>query len=242
MLASTSEEDINTYFLLYAMNKFLVIVLVSIISITNIHAQKHEYYDTKHEVGVTVGVDALSQVVSAIADFTSILVSAAATTAVTGGYYTGHYSYGDKSFSPAISVEYYYHVNNIIGLGGFLGYNSLKRDMYAEWTNNSDGTHRKELTGKASRYNVSLIPGAKFDWVRKKHFGFYSKFALGVTLMFEKQKDDDSKGTDYKDTVVIPNGQLSLVGLEAGSIHLRGYMELGFGEQGLLLAGVKYKF
>ena len=126
------------------MKRFIAMFLVSIIAIANVHAQKHEYYDTKHEVGVTIGVDALSQVVSAIADFTQIFVSATVTSVATGGLYTGYYTYGDKSFSPAISVEYYYHVNKIVGLGGFLGYNSLKRDMYAEWTNNSDGTHHKE--------------------------------------------------------------------------------------------------
>jgi hypothetical protein len=32
------------------------------------------------------------------------------------------------------------------------------------------------------------------------------------------------------------------LGLEAGSQHLRGYVELGVGEQGVMLAGVRYRF
>ena len=36
--------------------------------------------------------------------------------------------------------------------------------------------------------------------------------------------------------------QASLLGAEVGSQNLRGFFELGVGEQGIILAGIKYKF
>ena len=36
--------------------------------------------------------------------------------------------------------------------------------------------------------------------------------------------------------------QASLLGIEAGSPTIRAFTELGTGEQGIILAGVRYKF
>ena len=38
------------------------------------------------------------------------------------------------------------------------------------------------------------------------------------------------------------NFQASLLGIEAGSEKIRGFAELGAGEQGIILAGLRYKF
>lgn len=62
---------------------------------------------------------------------------------------------------------------------------------------------------------------------------------LGLSFMLETQKDDVDGGNDYSDTDVIPNLQLSLIGLEGGTEQIRAFAELGFGEQGILLAGLK---
>ena len=38
------------------------------------------------------------------------------------------------------------------------------------------------------------------------------------------------------------NFQVSLIGVEAGNNHVRGFAEFGVGEQGIALAGIRYKF
>ena len=220
---------------------FATIIMVAMVA-TNVNAQSKKYYNTRHEIGITIGSGANSEIISGLADATSIGISAAVTTIITGGNATGYYNYGDAQYIPTITAEYYYHINDVIGLGGFVGFNGLNRDMYVNWHNNNTGTHHKEKTGEATRRNLSIIPGAKFDWLRKKNFGMYSKVGLGVTLMYEHQKDDVEGGTDYSHTTVIPNFNCSLLGIEAGSENLRGFVEMGVGEQGILLAGVKYKF
>ena len=38
------------------------------------------------------------------------------------------------------------------------------------------------------------------------------------------------------------NWQFSFIGVEVGSPYLRGFAELGTGEQGVVCAGIRYKF
>ncbi|MBQ3753757.1 MAG: hypothetical protein II864_09470 [Prevotella sp.] len=85
------------------------------------------------------------------------------------------------------------------------------------------------------------MPAVKFDWLRKKYFGMYSKLAAGATLRQEKY-DSNNGSNDYDDSAVHFNWHVSLIGIEAGSPAIRGFAELGIGEQGILQAGVRYKF
>lgn len=222
------------------MKKILSLVIVGMMAASSASAQNDDYY--RHEVGVTIGSGATTEIFSGLANLTEMLISATVTSAVTGGMGTGYYNYGDEKYIPTITAEYYYHVNKWLGLGGFLAFNGLDRDMYAEWTNNTNDNHYKEKTGQARRRNLSIIPTAKFDWLRKKYFGMYSKLGMGVSFMHESQKDDVDGGLDYSDTETIFNVQVSLLGIEAGSRNIRGFVELGMGEQGILLAGLRYKF
>ena len=210
--------------------------------VTTASAQSSSYYDTRHEVGITIGSGATTEIFNDLADFTEIIVSTLITTTATGGSFTGNVSYGDESYIPNLSAEYYYHVSKLVGLGGFVAFNGMDRDMYVTWTNNTNNTKSTSKTGVARRRNLSVIPAAKFDWLRTKNFGMYTKAGIGVSIMRETQKDDIEGGTDYSDTDLVPNVQLSLLGLEGGTEHIRAFAELGFGEQGILLAGLKYKF
>ena len=208
----------------------------------SVQAQSHTYYNTQHEVGISIGSGANSEILSGLSDFASTAVSATVITAITGGAATGYYSYGDESYIPTISAEYLYHVSKGVALGGSFIFNGMSRDMYASWKNNVTGNSERTKTGKARRRNISIMPMAKFDWLRKKCVGLYSKLGLGATFMHESQKDDAPGGTDYSKTKVVANFHVSLLGVEAGSEHVRAYAELGMGEQGILLAGLKYKF
>ena len=87
------------------------------------------------------------------------------------------------------------------------------------------------------------MPAVKFDYVRTKHFGMYSKLAFGATLRTEKvDYNDDKDLKDFNESEFHINWQVSLLGLEAGGQTLRGFMELGMGEQGIYVLGVKYRF
>lgn len=223
------------------MKKLLILAAAALfLTAGNLRAQHLEY--PKHEIGVSVGTAANSEILGAIADLTELVVSATVTAVITGGHYTGHYSYSDGRYIPTLAAEYYYHPKAWLGLGGLVSFNGVTKDMYVNWKDQDTGVNHKEKTGLAKRHNVSIIPTVKFDWLRSTHLNLYSKAGVGATIMFQSQKDDAENGTDYHDTDVIGNFQLSALGLEAGSYHFRGYIELGVGEQGLVLAGLKYRF
>ena len=85
------------------------------------------------------------------------------------------------------------------------------------------------------------MPTVKFNFVRKKNFGLYSKAGLGVTYRTESIDYDDGS-EDYSEKALLFNWQLSFIGVEAGSPYMRAFAELGFGEQGIVCAGLRYKF
>jgi hypothetical protein len=227
------------------MKKYFVVALVAMMAVTA-SAQKHEYYNTKHEIGVTIGAGAVTEIFSGLADFANVAVEAAVSSVATFGLVSSNYTYGDESYLPNITAEYYYHVSPGIAVGGFVGFNGMNRDMIYQWRDNVSGTTHEEKAGTAKRLNISVIPAVKFDWLRTKYFGMYSKLGVGVSFMHESQEGDTNgdkvKKADYSDTTVIPNLQASFVGMEFGSENFRGFAELGIGEQGILLGGLKYKF
>ena len=65
---------------------------------------------------------------------------------------------------------------------------------------------------------------------------------LGLTFQTSERtyKEDDSQGDDT-DHKVLLDGQVSYFGIEAGT-KLCGFAELGGGQQGILLGGLRYKF
>ena len=194
-------------------------VAVALMTAMSAQAQSNGY-DTKHEVSVSYGIDSNSQWLDVLENTTLIIASGATA------------SFDNDRFLGPISVEYFYHLKPWVGVGGIFAYGSNKQDIL--FSGKKDG----EL--KHSYY--TLMPAVKFDWLRKKHFGMYSKLAVGMTLRTENIEDSDPSVKSEDNTMMHLNWQASFLGIEAGSPTVRGFAELGFGEQGIILAGVRYKF
>ena len=170
--------------------------------------------ELKHEVGVFYGVGSASDVLSTI---TSSFAAAA----------------GDQSswWGP-VGVEYYYHVSPVVGLGAVAEYAKCKAI--------DDKAHIKGL----NETFITVMPSVKFNWLRKNHFGMYSGLSAGV--MFLTMSVDDAvkaANPDAKDeTLVSFMFQATALGAEFGGEQFRGFVEAGFGEKGVLCAGLRYKF
>lgn len=178
------------------------------------------YQDTKHEVAIGGGIFPNSELIDA---FTDGLVS---------GLTLGTVRYDNEKFVGPVSAEYFYCAKPWLGVGGIFVYTHQKEDVL------HDGT----MQGKQKRHFFTLMPAVKFDWLRKSRFGLYSKLAVGLTVGAEKFDASAPQANDESDTSVFMNWQVSLIGIEAGSQCVRGFLELGEGEQGIVLAGVRYKF
>lgn len=198
------------------MKKYLTLLAVAMMTVLSLQAQSNGY-DTKHEVAVSYGIDSNSQIIDAFEEI--------------GGGLLGARFDNEKYIGP-ISAEYFYHLKPWLGVGGIFVYGQNKQDVMMD----------HEKNGESKNSYITLMPAVKFDWLRKKNFGMYSKLAVGATLRSEKYDSNINSNNSYSDSEVHVNWQASLIGIEGGSPTVRGFAELGMGEQGIILAGVRYKF
>lgn len=200
------------------MKKFLLLVVAAMMAATNVNAQTG-YDDTKHEVAIGLGGISNSQWIDFLEDLTSSLLS--------GG------SLDERKYVGPFSAEYFYHAKNWLGVGGIFVYGHSSQDIL------SSG---KSKIGECTNNYMTLMPAVKFDWLRKKNFGLYSKVGIGATLRKEKLDYTDKPEHNYNESQLHVNWQISALGIEAGLPTLRGFVEIGTGEQGLGLIGLRYKF
>lgn len=153
----------------------------------------------------------------------------------------------DRNFGP-LSLEYFYRISRWISVGGVFTFINRQKDIVQEKIQIGDFTERY----------YALMPSIKFNWVRSKHFGLYSKLVAGPCLHTKTDKVDSSTmiiscGPDYSRTTFIDHcdeytdrkvgliGQVTPLGIEAGG-RLRAFGELGVGIQGVFNAGLRYQF
>ena len=84
------------------------------------------------------------------------------------------------------------------------------------------------------------MPAIKYYWVNKNSFGLYSKAAVGAAFLNSTEKDL-ATNTSKDESSTHFMYQLSFIGAEFGK-QFRGFAEVGFGEQGFIQAGIRYKF
>ena len=191
--------------------------MVAVAMMTAVSAQAQSYdYKTKHEVAVSVGLYSNSQIIDVFENLSGAIFGA---------------KLDNEKFVGPLSAEYFYRAKPWLGVGGIFVYGHNKQDAMSG----------SDKIGESKNSYFTLMPAAKFDWLRKEHFGLYSKVAVGATLRKEKY-DSNNDSRDYEDSAVHVNWQASFIGIEAGGEAIRGFFELGTGEQGIFQTGVRYKF
>lgn len=174
-------------------------------------------YSSKHEIGISYGAGNNSRILNSLDGATTITAIA------------GQVSFDNSKRFGSISGEYFYRIGPLVAVGAIVSYSHHKKDVIMLGS--------KQGENKMNYF--TLLPSVKLDWLRRSRFGLYSKIGLGVTLRAEKQtlSDNDS---NYSDAFF--NWQASLIGAEFGNERVRAFTELGCGEQGIFLVGVRCKF
>ena len=172
--------------------------------------------DTKHEIAVSYGQLSNSDWMNV---FDEIL------TAPFNG--SGKSDSKNENYFGPLAVEYFYNLNKVVGIGGIFTIGHYSYDLYRD----------DVFQGEVNNNYYTLMPAAKFNWLRSTNFGMYSKLAIGATYRTEKDEH-----IDYSDNSIHLNWQVSFIGIEGGLSKFRVFAELGFGEQGVLLGGLRYKF
>ena len=198
----------------------MTIIALAMCATTRINAQDFDPNDEpKNEISLDYGAINSSNVLDVFADVVS---------AIFGARYT------NEKFIGPFSAEYFRHVSPLVAVGGIGVYNYHKQDVI----------QNDMITGKRTSNYFSIIPAVKFNWLRKQNWGLYSKLGAGYTHGRYTTTGKDSSGA-YTESVSdndFFNFQVSLIGAEAGNRNVRGFAELGFGEQGLIHGGVRFKF
>ena len=179
---------------------------------------KNIEYKNRNEISISYGALSTSQYMNGISEMINYPL-------------LPDYSYGDDNYFGPISLEYICRLNRWLGVGGIAVFSHNKQAMVQR-------DHKQ--VGTAYNNFFTVLPAAKFDWLRRHYFGMYSKLGLGVSFRAERHKADGLKTQNDFDGFF--NFQITLIGLEGGSSNLRGFVELGMGEQGTALAGLRYKF
>ena len=199
----------------------LLLATLAICAFMYVPAQAQDELETRHEIALSYGAVPNSTWVDILTDVIPAMFGE---------------TFDNTHFIGPIGLEYYYHTSPLIGVGAVA--------VFA--TNNEDGFYNKIQTSHVNKSYFSFMPSVKFNWLRKKNWGMYSKVAAGVTYThFDQQEYDEvGKKTNDKTTVndLFFNFQASLLGVEAGNQNVRGFVELGVGEQGIALAGLRFKF
>lgn len=188
------------------------VALMTIVGVQTVMAQD----EFKHEVAISYGALSNSQIIDIFEE------------AITAPFQGNTTLKDDKFFGP-ISAEYFYHLEPWIGIGGILVYGQKKGDLY------SDSDNKK--IGEDKNTYLTVMPAAKFDWFRRANVGLYSKVGVGVTLRHEVIEE-----INYDESKMHVNWQLTAIGVEVGSKQIRAFAELGAGEQGIFLGGIRCKF
>ena len=195
------------------MKKMLLLVVAAMMATMSVNAQNG--YDTKHEIGVNYGFMSNTQWIDGAAMAMHIVAGS---------------DQAKASVIGPISAEYFYHVNNWLGVGGICTFAYTK------------ATYDQTLD-KTTYYTV--MPAVKFNWLRLNHFGMYSKIGVGAMVGIQKTITNNPVDAADKPKSEMDwgfNWQVSALGIEFGGAQLRGFIEGGIGAQGVALAGIRYKF
>ena len=153
------------------------------------------------------------------------------TSDVIGSLFGAQYDHSGET--GPIGLEYYYRTSPLIAVGAVATYakHSEEEKLKSEVTRTSENNY------------ITLMPSVKFNWLRRSNWGMYTKVAAGASLRHSSlQNKNDNSAKKTTDNTVFFNFQVSALGIEAGSENVRGFAELGIGEQGIGLAGVRFRF
>lgn len=195
-------------------------VAVALLSSVGLLAQNDE--KPLHEIGISYGAG-----VSLIGDGIAHGIADGIFNSLTGRETTNEMRFG------TLSAEYFYHLPSAhkVAFGGIFSFATYGEDV--------ENNGQKE--GERKRTYFTLMPAFKYYYTQTRSFGAYSKVAAGAMLAHAKSDDKLNNKTE-SDSKLLFMWQLSLIGLEAGSENVRGFVELGAGEQGIALVGLRYKF
>lgn len=126
----------------------------------------------------------------------------------------------------AFNLQYMRALSDKVYVGGAISYEM--------------GKTKKDATTKIAGNYITIMPTVKYYWYDSKHFGVYSRVGAGFTLASYGVTPLGGVRQNFLRADVAFQG--SAICIEAGAPWIRGFLECGYGNEGVLVAGVKYCF
>ena len=224
-------------------NNYLMVALMAMMFAVSNSAMAQN--DTKSEFSFSVGGYTPNQ--TTLAEGFGEGFGKAMASMMTFGLYDASKTAKDEKTSPAYTVQYLHRISPNLKIGGAVTY---QHTSYTLSVKNKDTGVYDEMAKNRNNY-ITVMPTVKASWLDKKNFSLYSKVAAGVCIAFKDSKvksgvsDEDAK-TLLKE-VETKKGtrfgyQVSPIGCEFGSKNIRAFVEVGYGFQGLGMAGLSIQF
>ncbi|MBR2261594.1 MAG: hypothetical protein IJ916_07830 [Paludibacteraceae bacterium] len=168
----------------------------------------------------------------------------------------GTYEYTEEklqSLPVNLNLHYECTLGKHFGIGLCLGYDRIRMRQETEYVT----TVGEEVSPRGYRYPVrdtryeygrlyrhvlSVMPEATVYWFKRQHVAMYSKLAAGVRFNIEKRVISTMNTEDTRLADRHFYCQVSPVCVEVGGQYWRGFVEGGFGAQGVIQYGVKHTF
>lgn len=240
----------------------LLLLLILLLPVSNMEIYAQDLLQIQEPSPDVPQVEATSESSAAFADEFSISYGRASIPgiamtlgAIFGTVFTFGLAKADSYHaSGAIGAEYFHYFGDHFAVGCDFIFEQSRLDFEQYSGKDTDGNSLYRPGSSTSNMFLSLMPGIKYRWLSNPKFGMFSKLCVGGMMCYspsyttiEKTTDSDT-GNVATDTVIhdATNSftyslQLTLLGMEWGGSHVRGFTELGLGMQGLLIAGIRYR-
>lgn len=137
---------------------------------------------------------------------------------------------GPEYITGSISLGYTYNIKKWLSIGGTFSYTGVYRNYLDRVTTTK--------TGSENTYDFCLTPMLRFTYFNRKYVRFYSQIGLGIAVGRTTMKLNGGK---YSLSEFHVSGQASFLGISVGN-RLFGFGEIGVGTQGVIVAGIGYRF
>lgn len=210
------------------MKKILAIVMV--LSVFAGQAVAGSYRENRNEINVMYGKVSVPGTASVLAAALTSVSSSSMTMTVTGFKNTG-----------SMGLEYFHYTQSGTWAFGVAAvYEKSSMDLTFKDTQNS----KTGTTGFSMNF-ITVMPSVKLQWFNTNVVGMYSKVALGASVMaVPKTIDVVVDGQTQKESLdrmpsVLPAFQANPICIEVGGKNVRGFLETGWGMQGLVMGGLR---
>jgi hypothetical protein len=136
-----------------------------------------------------------------------------------------------------IALGYQRKLTKLISVGVSASY--MQRHTTETYTDYYSNPTPTTYTSDVDETLIMALSRVQFTYVRRPFLSLYSAASIGVTVDWEKGTETD--GSSYKSKHLLFAGQLTSIGIRVGR-SFSGFAEFGFGSQGILQAGLSYKF